>query len=52
FIGLPVRLGHSGIQEIVEVDLNESEQALMDISADHIRSNFEALRRVLSQSSA
>ena len=52
FIGLPVRLGHSGIQEIVEVDLNDSEQALMDISADHIRSNFEALKRVLSQSNA
>ncbi len=52
FIGLPVRLGHSGIQEIVTVDLNDSEQALMDISANHIRSNFEALKRVLSQSNA
>ncbi len=52
FIGLPVRLGRSGIEEIITVDLNESEQALLDISAEHIRSNFEALRRVLSQAEA
>ncbi|MCY4233051.1 MAG: malate dehydrogenase [Bacteroidetes bacterium] len=50
FIGLPVRLGRSGIEEIIAVDLNESENALLNVSADHIRSNFEALRRVLSQS--
>ncbi len=50
FIGLPVRLGRSGIEQIITVDLNESEQALLDISAEHIRNNFKALRRVLSQS--
>ncbi len=52
FIGLPVRIGRDGIEEIITVDLNESEQALLDISANHIRSNFEALKRVLSQSAA
>jgi len=52
FIGLPVRLGHSGIEQIIIVDLNESEQALLDVSAEHIRSNFEDLRRVLNQSEA
>ena len=52
FIGLPVRLGRSGIEQIVTVDLNESEQALLDVSAEHIRSNFEDLRRVLNQSEA
>jgi len=49
FIGLPVRLGRTGIQEIITVDLNESEQALLDVSATHIRDNLEALKRVLSQ---
>ncbi len=52
FIGLPVRLGRSGIEEIITVDLNESEQALLEVSADHIRNNFEDLRRVLNQSKA
>ncbi len=50
FIGLPVRLGRSGIEEIITVDLNETEIALLDESASHVRSNFAALRRVLSQS--
>ena len=50
FIGLPVRLGRSGIEEIITVDLNETEMALLDESASHVRSNFAALRRVLSQS--
>jgi len=49
FIGLPVRLGRTGIQEIITVDLNESEQALLDVSATHIRDNLGALKRVLSQ---
>ena len=52
FIGLPARLGRSGIEQIITVDLNESEQALLDVSAEHIRSNFEDLRRVLNQSEA
>ena len=52
FIGLPVRLGRSGIEQIITVDLNESEQTLLDVSAEHIRSNFEDLRRVLNQSEA
>ena len=52
FIGLPARLGRSGIEQIITVDLNESEQALLDVSAEHIRSNFADLRRVLNQSEA
>lgn len=37
FIGVPVRLGKGGIEEIVELDLNDEEQALMDASGDHVR---------------
>lgn len=46
FIGAPVRLGRNGIEEIIEVDLNASEQALMDTSASHVRANLEVLERV------
>lgn len=46
FIGVPVKLGRNGVEEIVEVDLDEAEQALMNQSADHVRKNLEALERV------
>lgn len=50
FIGLPIRLGRSGIQEIISVDLNASEQAHLEVSAQHVRDNLVALNRVLSES--
>ena len=50
FIGLPVRLGRSGIEEIITIDLNESERDLLDISVRHIQSNFADLQRVLDHS--
>ena len=35
-IGLPVRLGRSGVREIVEIDLNEDEQARLSGAAEKI----------------
>ena len=46
FIGVPVRLGRDGVEEIIEVDLDDDEKRLMDESAEHVRSNLEALERV------
>ncbi len=46
FIGVPVRLGRNGIEDIVEVDLDESEKALLKQSAKHVRTNLEALSRL------
>ena len=46
FIGVPVRLGRNGIEEIIEVDLNAEEKAMMEESATHVRSNLEALERI------
>jgi malate dehydrogenase len=46
FIGVPVKLGTGGIAEIVEVELNAAETALMKDSAQHVRSNLEALERL------
>ena len=48
FIGAPVRLGQGGIQEIIEVDLDEDEQKLMDESAEHVRTNIKTLERLQS----
>jgi malate dehydrogenase len=46
FIGVPVRLGRNGVEEIIEVDLNDAEMELMKKSAEHVRSNLDALERL------
>lgn len=46
FIGAPARLGRSGVEEIIEVDLNEAEAALMKSSAEHVHANLAALKRI------
>lgn len=48
FIGVPVRLGRNGIEEIIEVELSDDERKLLDESAEHVRSNLEALERLQS----
>jgi malate dehydrogenase len=37
FMGVPVKLGAGGIEEIVELELSEDEQRLLDESADAVR---------------
>ena len=46
FIGVPVRLGKNGIEEVIEVDLDGAETALMNASAEHVRTNLAALERL------
>jgi malate dehydrogenase len=47
FIGVPVRLGRSGVQEIYELDLNDAEKALMKSSGDHVASNLSRLKELV-----
>jgi malate dehydrogenase len=37
YMGVPVKLGATGIEQILEVDLDESEQAALGASADAVR---------------
>lgn len=37
FIGVPVKLGRSGVEEIVELELDEEEKRALEKSAEHIR---------------
>jgi len=46
FIGVPVRLGRGGVEEIIEVPLADDENALMRASAEHVRTNIAALERL------
>lgn len=46
YVGVPVRLGKGGVKEIIEIDLNEEEQALLNTSADHVKKGLEDLSRL------
>lgn len=46
FIGVPVKLGANGIEEIIEVDLTDEERELLDTSAEHVHSNLDDLERL------
>src|SRR5437764_862285 len=46
FVGVPVRLGADGIEEIVEIDLDDAERQELSKSADAVRELVEALANV------
>ncbi len=41
FLGVPVKLGKNGIEQIIELNLNEEERALLLQSAEHVRQVIE-----------
>jgi malate dehydrogenase len=43
FLGVPCKLGHGGLLEILEVDLTDHEAAELDKSAEAVRSTMETL---------
>ena len=43
YVGVPVKLGKKGIEEIIEVKLNESEQKLLEESATAVRNVMDVL---------
>ncbi len=49
FLGVPVKLGHGGIKEIIEVDLNSEEQDLMDESEKHVREVLDGFKELMNK---
>ena len=43
YIGVPVKLGASGIEEVIEVELSEEERANLDKSAAAVTELLEAM---------
>lgn len=41
FLGVPVKLGKNGIEQVLELKLNEDEKALLSTSAEHVRGVME-----------
>ena len=49
FVGVPVRLGRTGIEEIVEIELTPAEQEAFDASAAAVRSLVDTLARMAAE---
>ncbi|PHI19977.1 malate dehydrogenase [Lewinellaceae bacterium SD302] len=44
FLGVPVKLGAKGIEQLIELQLNEDETKLMNTSAQHVRDVMEVFK--------
>ena len=44
FIGVPVKLGSNGVEEIIQITLTEQEQAALNLSADAVRELVEIMK--------
>ncbi len=49
FVGVPVKLGRRGVEEVVEIELTADENAALQHSADAVRDLVEAMDRLASQ---
>ena len=43
YVGVPVKLGSKGVEEIIELDLQEAELAALQESAGHVKKTMEGL---------
>jgi len=43
YLGVPVKLGRNGIEEIIEIELNKDEKKLLNTSADSVKSVMKVL---------
>lgn len=48
FVGVPVKLGRGGVKQIIEIDLDASEQAMLDNSAEAVRGLMADLERIIA----
>jgi malate dehydrogenase len=46
FLGVPVKLGKNGIEEIMELNLNKSEMKLLHKSADHVKDVMKVFNKM------
>jgi malate dehydrogenase len=45
FVGVPCVLGASGVEKVIEIDLNDDERKLMNESIDHVKELVEIVRK-------
>ena len=49
YLGVPVRIGAGGVEEVVELKLTEDEARQLEVSASHVKELVEALDRVIAK---
>jgi len=49
FVGVPVKLGRGGVEEIVEINLSNEEKGEFYKSVDRVRSGVEEIKQILGQ---
>ena len=46
YLGVPCKLGHGGVEEVVEVELTADERAALEKSAEHVRATIEKVKEL------
>jgi malate dehydrogenase len=49
YVGVPVRIGAGGVEQVLEIALTAEERGALEVSASHVRELVEATDRVLAQ---
>jgi malate dehydrogenase len=48
YVGVPVRIGAGGVEQVLEIELTADERKALEVSASHVRELVEATDRVLA----
>ncbi|MEX2511680.1 MAG: malate dehydrogenase, partial [Cyclobacteriaceae bacterium] len=46
YLGVPVILGKNGVEKVIELELNEEERALLEVSRTHVKEVMKVLDRI------
>lgn len=46
YLGVPVILGRNGVEKVIELDLNEEEKALLEVSRGHVKEVMDVLDKL------
>lgn len=49
YLGVPVILGKNGVEKVIELDLNEEEKALLEVSRGHVKEVMNVLDKLSSK---
>jgi malate dehydrogenase len=49
YLGVPVILGKNGIEKIIELDLNEEEKEMLEVSSGHVREVMGILDAMIAE---
>jgi malate dehydrogenase len=52
FVGVPIKLGAAGVQDVIQLDLTEAEQAALDKSAQAVQGLVDSMARLAAEASA